>query len=348
MRKMRKLATIRKVKDILPIENADFIELAKIDGWQCVVKKGMFKKDDLCVFFEIDSFIPLEERYEFLRKSSYRINNDGDEGFKLRTVKLRGQISQGLLLPLDVFPEIDLPIKSGDNVTELLKVKLYEPPIPAELDGEVKGNFPFGIPKSNQERIQNLTEYFQEYKNIEFEMTEKLDGSSCTIYHNNGDFGVCARKWDLIESENNAFWRLARNINIEEVLENIGLNIAIQGELVGEGIQKNPYKLEGLFLYVYNIWDIEKRRFLKPKERMLMFSKIRDEINHESFNHVPFLEFNIKVFERFSNIQDLLNFSTGKSLINKDHKREGLVFKSCENDVSFKVINNIYLLKKKD
>jgi len=107
----RKLATIRKVNEIKPIEGADMIELAIVDGWQCVVKKGEFKPGDPGVYFEIDSYLPIEERYEFLRKSSYKkipdqLQGQRAEGFRLKTVKLRGQISQGLMLPPGYFPRI--------------------------------------------------------------------------------------------------------------------------------------------------------------------------------------------------------------------------------------------------
>jgi len=169
----RKLATVRKVLDIRPIEGADAIELAIIGGWQCVVKKGDFKVGDLGVYFEIDSFLPIEPKYEFLRKSSYRQLPTGEEGFRLRTVRLRGALSQGLLLPLGEFT--DLPVDTYD-LTSFLKVTKYEPPMPACLAGDAAGSFPSDIPKTDAERIQNLADYFEQYKEAEFEVTEKLDG----------------------------------------------------------------------------------------------------------------------------------------------------------------------------
>lgn len=233
----RKLISIRKIKEIFPIKGADNIELAKIDGWQTVVKKGEFHKGDYGVYFEIDSFLPIEDRYEFLRKSSYKKLPNGTEGFRLKTIKLRKVLSQGLILPLSLFPEI-ASIDTGIDLSKRLNVTKYEAPIPAHLSGIVKGQFPSFISKSDQERIQNLPEYFEEYKDIEFEETEKLDCSSVTFYTNNEDFGVCSRNLELKESEDNTIWWLAKKLNIENTLFKLSKNIALQGEIVGEGIQK--------------------------------------------------------------------------------------------------------------
>ena len=123
---MRKLVTIRKINEIHPISNADLIERAKIGGWNVVVKKGQFKADDLCVYGEIDSIFPAEdERFAFL------------EGKRLRTKKLRGVVSQGIAFPLSILGEIS--VKEGDEVTEILGVTKYEPPLPQSMDA--KGEF---------------------------------------------------------------------------------------------------------------------------------------------------------------------------------------------------------------
>ena len=135
----RALVAVRVINNILPIENADAIEIAAVDGWNVVIEKNSFKIGDKGVYFEIDYFLPIEERYEFLRKRS--LSKMGDqEGFRLTTIRLRGKISQGLLLPLSSFPELkNQDIKIGVDLTKTLKVQLYEPPIPDELAGMVKG-----------------------------------------------------------------------------------------------------------------------------------------------------------------------------------------------------------------
>lgn len=151
----RKLASIRIIKDIRPIEGADNIELATVDGWNVVVAKNVgHKVGDYVIYCEVDSFLPIREEFEFLRKSSYKKMGER-EGFRLRTAKLRGQISQGLILPLNVLMKMGpfmFEFDEGVDVTEVLGIVKYEPPIPAELAGKVKGGFPSFIPKTDEER----------------------------------------------------------------------------------------------------------------------------------------------------------------------------------------------------
>ena len=349
----RKLATIRKVNEIKPIEGADMIELATVDGWQCVVKKGEFKPGDLGVYFEIDSFLPLEERYEFLRKSSYKkipdqLQGQRAEGFRLRTVKLRGQISQGLILPLASFPELkSSPLGSvGSDVTEPLNVELYEPPVPACLSGQVRGGLPGFLKKTDEERIQNLPQYFTIYENLPFECTEKIDGSSMSVYFTGNDQGVCSRNLNLLEDEVNTLWKITNQLELHKLLKELNRNIALQGEVAGEGVQKNPLKIRGQFFFLFNIWDIEKRQHLTPEERMDVFHFFEKRV---PMKHVPIVSPSIKVFEVYKTMPELLDFSAGASLLNKDVQREGVVFKALEvigNEIiSFKVISNKYLLQ---
>lgn len=340
----RRLVTIRKVNKIQPIAGADNIELALIDGWQAVVKKGEFKEGDLGIYCEIDSFLPIEDRYEFLRSGCYKKMADGTEGFRLKTIKLRGVLSQGLLLPLGLFPEIKRPHLDME-VTELLKVKKYEPPIPANLSGVVKGLFPSFISKSDQERIQNLPEYFDKYKDVMFEETEKVDGTSVTYYFNNDEFGVCSRNLELKEDPNNTLWKIAEKLDIKQILQEIGKNIALQGELVGEGIQKNPLKLLGQHFMIYDIFDIDKQHYLTQGERLGIVAKL--QAKNINIEHVPIICAGIRVFKLYSTMAELLEHAKGNS--EYAGEREGLVFKSLEliggNTVSFKVVSNSYLLK---
>ena len=245
----RKLATVRIINDIQPIDGADMIELAIVDGWKVVVAKNVVHKvGDMVIYCEIDSFLPVKEEFEFLRKSSYKKMGD-QEGFRLKTIKLRGQVSQGLILPIHVLPLLEM-VHEGQDVTEMLGIVKYEPPIPAELAGKVKGLFPSFIWKTDEERVQNLASEYELYKTknkdgMKFYVTEKLDGSSATYYFNNNEFGVCSRNLELLETEGNTFWKVARELDIENKLRNLGYNICIQGELIGEGIQGNPYRIKG-------------------------------------------------------------------------------------------------------
>jgi hypothetical protein len=173
---MRKLATIRKIKDLLPIIGADRIELAIVDSWKVVVSKGLKIGDTVC-YCEIDSFLPIKPEFEFLRKSCYRKMADGQEGFRLKTIRLKNTLSQGLCIPIDELPQLSNS-QVGDDVSDILGIVKWDPPIPAELTGRYKGNFPSFLKKTDQERVQNLTNEYQEYlaSGINFYATEKLDG----------------------------------------------------------------------------------------------------------------------------------------------------------------------------
>jgi RNA ligase (TIGR02306 family) len=151
---MRKLASLQTVKHVRPIPGADNIEAVGVLGWQCVAKKGEFRAGDPCVYFEIDSLLPDQPRYEFLRQSSFK----PDLGkFKLRTVRLRKQLSQGLALPVGLFPEAAcLPI--GADLTALLGVEQYEPPIPTFIAGDTR-TFRWSIPKTDEIRVQQDDEH---------------------------------------------------------------------------------------------------------------------------------------------------------------------------------------------
>lgn len=344
---IRKLASIAEITYIKPIEGADAIECAIVNGgWPVVVKKGEYQVGDVAIYLEIDSWVP-HELAPFLSKGQEPREYNGVKGERLRTVKLRGQISQGLLLPIDLTFFRD----PGTDVTETLGIQKWEPPIPAQLQGTMKGNFPHFIPKTDQERCQNLRkEIFEEHKGETYEVTTKLDGSSMTVYVKDGEIGVCSRNIDLKETEGNSFWKAAREQNIVEALAHIsedkGEEYAIQGELIGEGIQGNPEKLTGQRFYLFDIYSITESRYLKPQERYSIMDKM-NLFYDADVEHVPFIDTVCGVTNEFGTIDDLLAFAEGPSL-NPQTKREGLVFKSYDSDFTFKAIANSYLLKHKD
>ena len=332
----RQLVTYRVVKEIRSIEGADKIELALIDGWQCVVDKGSFSPGGLGVFFEIDSFLPIRPEFEFLRKSSYRKMGD-EEGFRLRTIRMRGQISQGLLMPVNMFPELTAG-ETPEQLQSIFKVKIYEQPIPACLGGDVLGHFPYFIPHTDQERVQNIPVFVDTHKGVLFEATEKLDGSSCTYYHDNGTVGVCSRNLELKRTEGNTFWRIADELSVLDILTSLGRNLALQGEVCGPGIQKNRYRLAKHTFFVFNIYDIDKGRYLTPTERTTMMCEF------DGFDHVPILN-SIALPDT---VDAILSLADGKSQLT-DTPREGIVFKAMVleggNIPSFKAISNAFLEK---
>lgn len=333
----RKLASIRKISDIQPIEGADMIELAIVDGWKVVVAKNVnHKVGDLVVYCEIDSFLPIKEEFEFLRKGSYKKMVDGTEGFRLRTIKLRGQVSQGLILPIHTLPLLEM-VHEGQDVTEMLGIVKYEPPIPAELAGKVKGLFPSFLRKTDEERIQNLSGEIETWKDKTFYVTEKLDGSSATFYYKDGEFGVCSRNLELLETEDNTFWKFARQVDLENKMRDFDINISLQGELIGEGIQGNPYKIKGQTVRFFNLFDID----LQEYHNLSMFEGVCNRFGVEM---VPILN---KHFEMFDTVEELLEYADGKSVLNPNFDREGVVIRSLDRKISFKAISNKFLLNEK-
>ena len=341
------MATIRKIDALRPIEGADAIECAIVGGWTCVVKKGEYTAGDLAVYCEIDSFIPSTIAPFLTKPGQYPKTFEGVEGERLRTMRLRGQLSQGLLLPLrgfDVYFEGAgyTLFNEGDDVSSFLGITKYEAPIPACLAGEVRGMFPSLIPKTDQERIQNLSAELKEWlcSGLTWEVTEKLDGSSMTVYINDGEIGVCSRHLDLKRNPDNSLWRAAIKYGLEEKLVACGRNIAIQGELIGNGIQGNIYKERDQDFYVYDIYDIDAGRYFTPKERMGF-------VTQNMLTHcpvlMPYVEFDTET------VESLLKFAEGETvMLGSNCQREGLVFKCHEKEVSFKAISNKFLLKHGD
>jgi len=344
---MRKLVSFRTIDTITPIPGADFIETASIGGWKVVVKKGDFFPGSLCVFFEIDSFLPVRPWSEFLlkRESLKDLIVDGMvlQGIRLHTIKLKKQISQGLALPLSAFPELDISaIKNGDetDLTEKLGVCLYEKPIPPQLAGEIKGKFPHFIPKTDEERIQNLPEYLKIFADKDFFITEKLDGTSVTFAKYDGENIVCSRNISLIENAQNLYWKMALLH-----LAKIPTNHAVQGEIIGLGVQGNPYLLNCNEFHAFNVFNISEQRYLTPDE-FLEFCAIHD------IPTVPIVHPKTKLsnwFDYDDHMESMLQGAQSISMLNPGVQREGVVFRAYlpGEKVSFKVVSNKYLLEEK-
>ena len=335
----RKLASVVKIVDIQPIPGADAIVVVTVKGWKVVVKVNEYKVGDLAVYYEIDSFLPIRPQFEFLRKSSYK-RMGSSEGFRLKTIRLRGQISQGLLTPI---PEGISNPKEGDDLTEALGIVKYEPPIPAQLAGKIKGTFPSFIPKTEEIRIQNFeSEVGFSPVGERAYVTEKLDGTSFTCYFNNGVFGVCGRNWELSETDDNSLWRMAKMLELKDKMTKFGKNIALQGELIGAGINGNLYGLSDHKLYFFTGYDIDKGR-------RMFFDELEWVLFGLQLQMVPLLEKYGFVIPNEGNIVDyMLRYAEGKSVLNMEVDREGVVVRGLEREFSFKAISNTYLLGSKD
>jgi len=347
---IRKLASIRKIDNISPISGADAIEVAAIDGWEVVVKKGGFKPGEHVIYIEIDSWVPTSVA-PFLTKPGKipRLYNDV-AGERLKTMRFRGQLSQGLILNYWDYPEVVTAfhktrlvnhLENNDfDVTDILGIQKWEQEVSASLRGVARGNFPSCIPKTDAERVQNMGRTFSHMidGNFTWSVTEKLDGTSFTAYLNNGIFGVCSRNLDLIMDDSNVYWKIAIEYRIEEFLRRMGGNFAIQGEIIGEGIQGNPYKLKDMHLYIFDVYDIDGHRYLNDNERLEFIYSAEFKLNH-----VPFIDYNTTIdYDRHT----LLETAEIKSKINNSVDAEGVVYKCIENpNITFKCISNSWLLK---
>lgn len=361
---MRKLATVRRISEIKPIDGADKIEVAVVDGWECVISKNdAFKAGDLVVYIEVDSIVPERPEFEFLR----------DRKFRVRTIKLRKQISQGLIVHLDILPErIAKKAKEDMDVTDVLGIKKYDPQAEKEISDTMsslkksknpfirflmrfkifrkfyikpnKSNFPSWIKKTDEERVQNLSRKYEEWKNsgIRFSVTEKIDGCSATYFvdktSEKTDFGVCSRNLRIEKDNGGHYWKIAKDFDIKSVLESLcdKLNvkrIVLQGEILGEGIQGNKYNISGFDFYAYNLIADGKK---------FETSEISNILNEYKIKTVSILYSDTILPET---IKDIVELSSGKAILNNKIEREGVVCRNTENDISFKVINPRFLLQ---
>lgn len=377
MKETRKLAHIERIDSLSPIEGADKIEVAQVLGWQCVVKKGEFKVGDKIIYCEIDSVLPDKPEYEFLR----------DRKFRIRTIKLRGQVSQGLVLPLyPTLPEFVNNKKQiydiGEDYTEYLGITKYLSPSEREelaqqnrkianknnklkkfmmryswfrrlfLTRKQKEGFPYWVSKTDEERIQNIPQVLQQFKDKEVYVTEKIDYQSATFtgkmvpnttpiigkfLPKKFQFVVCSR--NLTNNDKNSlYWKIAKKYNIEQILRE-NPTLTIQGEQGDTNIQGNKYGIKKPKMWIFNIIDHENNYHFT-------YSQIAVFCRKYGLDYVPLLR-TCKLSD-LGAVQDLVEYSKSNSILNPDVKREGIVIRCIENGqklLSFKVINPDFLLK---
>ena len=247
-----KLASIERVVNIRDIPGADNIQVADIQGYQVVVKRNEFNDGDLCIFHNPDCIVDKDNPvYSFLKDK------------RLRIIKLRGQISQGLALPVSSFNLTN--VNEGDDVTEVVKIIKYTKELPVSLRGIAKGNFPPFLVKTDEENLRSNKAVINELQGSEIYITQKVDGSSLTAYHKDGVFGVCSRNLDLVEEESNSFWRAARQYKLEEKLKALG-NYALQAELYGLGLNGNKMQETEIKIAIFNLFDINNSKFCDLSE----------------------------------------------------------------------------------
>lgn len=347
---MRKLASIQRIWKIEPIEGADRIELAHVLGWQCVVNKGQFQPMDLAVYFEVDSFLPVSPEFEFLRTSSYRKSDIMGEGFRLRTMKFRGQISQGLLLPVSTFAVIPEDAELGTDVTELLNVRKWEIEERITTGGTTIGALPYDIPHTDETRVQAEPELIQAFAGLEYYISTKMDGSSHSVGIDENGFHVTGHNYEYKNDGNSPFYELIKGMGLQAKMEAFAAEnkltvFTIQGELCAPGIQKNRLKLAKPAWYVFTIRENGRRVGLK---RML---EICEKLQLES---VPIEEVDTDLPAKYPTVEALLERADGN--YPKGGKKEGIVIRPTEPvfcelisaALSMKVVSNKYLLKNEE
>lgn len=324
----RTLATIQEIKSIEPHPNADKMEIATILGWRVCVKKGEFKPNDRIVYCEVDSVMPEKPEYEFLRPRHFRI----------KTIKLRGAVSQGICFPISILPVTPIEAASfhtGMDVTDILDIHKYEVPIPQ--GSTAIGAMPGFLRKTDQTRIQRVPDLINREQETRFLMSEKLDGASMTVYHNNGQVGVCGRNMELGDDPSCPYWAAEKKYDIINKLKLFKHNIAVQGEVLNRGNWYFPGQTE---FRLFDVYDIDTATFCNHEE-------LPDWCNHMRIPIVP--QLGEYVFDGCTSIDYLVQIATMRSTIQPTEWAEGIVFnpRQEKRDVelgrmSFKVINPEY------
>ena len=358
---MRKLASIQKIWKIEPIEGADRIELAHVCGWQCVVKKGEFKEMETAVYFEIDSFLPIRPEFEFLRGSSYKKSEILGEGFKLKTQRFRGEISQGLLLPISSFPELEgKKLIVGDDVTDLLHVKKWEIEERVTDSGTIIGERPSFIPKTDETRVQAEPDEIKEFFGKPYYITQKMDGSSHSVgIDEDGSLHVCGHNYEYADDGKSTFYEYVKKNEVERKMRAMMnelpeiKSLVLQGEWCGPGIQRNPVGLKVGHWFVFTV-IVNGHRLGRSniwKDDMFEF------VHHMGLETVPIVEEG-NTFP-CQTPEELLALADGEyekyDGLKESHQREGIVirpFVPVQSKVtgtwlSMKAVSNAYLLKKK-
>lgn len=317
----RKLASIQVIRDIQPIPGADSILKARINDWWVVISKtDNYNIGDFVIYFEIDTWMP-HALAPFLSKGKAPKLYEGIQGQVLKTIRLRGQISQWLILALNSVLGLEDSPTEGLDLTETLSLMKYAPTIPTSVSGDIAGIFPSQVPKTDEERIQNLTSEWEILSQYTYEVTEKLEGCSMSVGIVNGEFVVCSRNYSLKETENNKLWKLARKYDIKAKMRDIGLDhLMISGECIGEGVQGNYYEMIGNDFYIFSIYNTALGCYLAPEARIVACNAL-------GLRHVPIL-YKRSTVARIT-VEEILRYADGGSMSNPAKLREGLVFNSA-------------------
>lgn len=330
-----KLASIESIKDVTNHPNAERLDIVTILGWQCVVKRGEFVKNQKVVFVVIDTLLPPDAPWANFLKDP----KNPEKPIRLKTVKLRGHYSQGLVLPLSVLPIGTQNWHLGADVSGELGIKKYEKEIPAQLSGIALGGFPTYICAQTDEDngLSNPDIVEEVLKNEWITVTQKLDGSSGTIVIEDRTIThVCSRRLSLKETQENAFWKVARKLNLDKLDRG---RYVIAGEVMGCGIQGNQLKLVEPEIFVFQI---------KYNNSFYNYLKMVDECEHNlGCKYVPHIENFHTLTQKIDT--DVLQDLADKQILPCGNPAEGIVirpsdYKTAGNGrpLGFKIINRNY------
>ena len=342
----RKLASVQRVWKVEPIEGADNIELVHVLGWQCVATKGQFRPMELCIYFEIDSFLPIDPRFEFLRASSYKKTNLMGEGFKLKTMRFRGQLSQGLVMPLSDFPELGYT-HIGDDVTEALGVRKWEIEEAATTGGTKIAELPYTVPHTDETRVQAEPTLIQEFKGLPYYISTKMDGSSHSLSVDEDGFHVTGHNYEYKDDGKCSFYEFVKERgypeNMIDYVSDLGIDsLTIQGEFCAPGIQGNRLRLKKPEWYVFTVILNGKR---------LGLTEMIKTCGLLGMETVPIEEVGEDLPSKYPTVEALLDRADGE--YPNGGKKEGIVIRPIDpvysptvlGPLSMKVVNNKYLLK---
>ena len=359
---MRKLASIQKVVSVEPIEGAERIEKITVLGWELVAKKGEFKPGDMVVYVEVDSILPERPEFEFMRERKFRV----------KTIKLRGQVSQGICFPLSILPTVGLLLKEGSDVTELLGIKKYDPQADAEKIVTERRQlihnkrmdkffmryrwyryfsirpkhlpFPSWIKKTDEDRIQLFPNVCRDYSMIHFRETEKVDGQSATYFLIRNrkrmfwqpyySFGVCSRNFQFLRPDDSSYWQIAKKLDIKKRMTDYARDNNLN-DLVIQGEIIGP--------------KIQQNRYGLKELQFNIFNSFENGVYSyhipafKATEHVAFLGHVVLP----DTIPQAVEMAKGKSLL-ADIPREGVVLRTTDGSFSFKIINPDFLLKYPD
>lgn len=335
--------SIEKVKNVQAHSNADRLDIATLKGidFSFVVAKDTLKSGDLVVYFPIDSLLPMwiVETMGLVGKLSHgKVPTDNTERLqnRVKTVKLRGEISQGVMArPSDLYIP-DKLIFEGSDLTDYLEVEKYEAPVIVSSAGNLV-RLPEGVAVYDIEGFERHPDVFELLLNQRVFITEKVEGSNFAVYYDGKKPIVCQRNYAIepIEGKFHDWWKVYYR-NFAPVIDDIfhfydydyksrGETIkwiVVRGEMVGPGIQGNYYKT---FDHTVLVFDIEiNGKPLDYDDFMNLCAALLIKI-------VPFL--GVGTLREMLDGKTIKEFSNGRSLLLNDALREGIVVKPVVEQV---------------